>query len=83
MLSTIGFFLFIIAGINAAWVGLFALLSWSGQVGAKISKKVGTANDNTDQYIEQGKSFSKELLTKLSWRLALTLIGYLMYTFGT
>ena len=75
--STIALIVAVIAGANALWVLFWFLLNWSSGLGAKLSKKVGTANEKTDGYIEQGKNFSKELLQKLVWRKPLPLWLYL------
>lgn len=82
-MGIIGLILMIIGFANAAWVGILYLISMSALLGTKISKKVGTANENTDGYIEQGKSFSNGLLKKLIWRLAIGCIGWAMYYFET
>lgn len=68
---------------NAALVLVLYLISLSALMGTKLSKKVGTANQKTDQYIEQGKSFSNDLLVKLIWRIAIGLIGMALYYFET
>ncbi len=68
---------------NAAWVAILYILSLSAIAGTKISKKVGTANDKTDGYLEQGKSMSNDLLKKLVWRLAIGCIGWLMFYIAT
>lgn len=80
--SLIGFFIMLIGGLNFLWILLWYVLSLSGQAGAKISKKVGTDNENTDQYIEENKSFNKDLIQKLAVRGIVTFIGALMYFFG-
>jgi hypothetical protein len=59
------------------------LLSLSAVLGTKISKKVGTANEKTDEYLEQGKSMSNDFLMKLIWRLAIGFVGWIMYYFAT
>jgi len=82
MISLIGLFLTLIAGLNALWSLLLYLLYLSGIIGAKASKKIGTDNNKTDEYIEIGKSHSKKFLLSFGWRLALTIIGYLMYSLG-
>lgn len=69
--------------VNAAWVAILYVLSLSAVAGTKISKKVGTANENTDEYLEQGKSISKGLLKKLIWRLAIGCLGWLMFYIAT
>lgn len=68
---------------NAAWVAILYILSISAVAGTKISKKVGTANEKTDEYLEQGKSISNNLLKKLIWRLAIGCIGWLMFYIAT
>ncbi|MBS1734766.1 MAG: hypothetical protein JST02_15855 [Bacteroidetes bacterium] len=79
--STIALIVAVIAGANALWVLFWFLLNWSSGLGAKLSKKVGTANEKTEGYIEQGKNFSKELLQKLVWRIALAIVALPVYYF--
>lgn len=69
--------------INAAWVGILYIISLSAFAGTKLSKKVGTANEKTDEYLEQGKSISNGLLKKLIWRLAIAFTGWLMFYIAT
>ena len=69
--------------INAAWVGILYIISLSTVAGTKLSKKVGTANEKTDEYLEQGKSITNNLLKKLIWRLAVGFIGWLMVYIAT
>lgn len=68
---------------NAAWVGVLYILSLSAVAGTKISKKVGTANDETDGYLEKGKAISNSLLKKFIWRLAVGGLGWLMFYIAT
>ena len=68
---------------NAVLVAILYIISLSAVAGTKISKKVGTANENTDQYLEQGKSVSNALLKKLIWRLAIGCIGWLLFYIAT
>ena len=82
-LSIIGTILMIFGFASAAWVGFLYIISLSAVAGTKISKKVGTANDKTDEYLEQGKSMSNNLLKKLIWRLAIGGIGWLMFYIAT
>lgn len=82
-LGIIGMILMIFGFANAAWVAILYIISLSAVAGTKISKKVGTANENTDQYLEQGKSVSNALLKKLIWRLAIGCIGWLLFYIAT
>jgi hypothetical protein len=82
-LSIIGTILMIFGFASAAWVGFLYIISLSAVAGTKISKKVGTSNDKTDEYLEQGKSMSNNLLKKLIWRLAIGGIGWLMFYIAT
>lgn len=82
-LSIIGMILMFVGFANAAWVAVLYVLSLSAVAGTKISKKVGTANENTDDYLEQGKSISRGLLKKLIWRLAIGCLGWLMFYIAT
>lgn len=82
MVSDIGFFVLLIGGINTLWRLLWLIMAQSSMAGAKISKKVGTNNENTDKNIEVGESFSKQILSDLVPRVAVTIIGLLMYLLG-
>jgi hypothetical protein len=82
-LSIIGMILMLIGFANAAWVALLYILSLSAVAGTKLSKKVGTANDKTEGYLEQGKSISNDLLKKLIWRLAIGCAGWLIFYIAT
>lgn len=72
----------LLGGINTLWKLLWLVMAQSSMAGAKISKKVGTDNENTDQNIEIGKSFSKQLMSDLIPRVAVTVVGTLMYLLG-
>lgn len=82
-LSIIGMILMFIGFASAALVAVLYVLSLSAIAGTTISKKVGTANDKTDEYLEQGKSISNGLLKKLIWRLVIACIGWLMFYIAT
>lgn len=82
-MGTFGLILMIGGFVGAAWAGVVYLLSMSALLGTKISKKVGTANENTDSYIEQGKSFSNTILKKLIIRLLVGCVGWAMFYFAT
>lgn len=82
-LSITGMLLMIFGFANAAWVGLLYLFSLSAVAGTKLSKKVGTANDKTNDYLVQGQSLSSGLLKKLLWRLVIGGIGWLMFYIAT
>lgn len=82
-LSIIGMILMLFGFANAAWVAILYIISLSAVAGTKISKKVGTANEKTDEYLEQGKSMSNDLLKKLIWRLAIGCIGWLLFYIAT
>ena len=69
-------------GVRLAWVLLFYVLNVSGRAGAKISKKVGTDNDETDQHIETSKKFDKELIEKILWRGGVIVLGLILYLIG-
>ena len=81
MVSLIGFWIAIIAGINAAWSLFLYIMFVAGVGGAKLSKKVGTDNKNTDANIEVGKNESKKYLRSFIIRSAIALIAYLVYIF--
>lgn len=82
-LSIIGIILMLIGFASVALVAVLYVVSLSAVAGIKISKKVGTANDKTDAYLEQGKSISNGLLKKLIWRLAIGCLGWLMFYIAT
>jgi len=82
-MGIIGMILMIFGFANAALVALMYVLSLSARFGTKMSKKLGTATDKTDGYLEQGKSISNDLLVKLAWRLAIGTIGWIMYSIAT
>lgn len=72
-LSIIGMILMFLGFAGAAWAAVLYVLSLSAVAGTRLSKKVGTANDKTDEYLETGKAMSNNLLKKLIWRLAYVL----------
>ena len=78
-LSIIRMLLMLIGFVNAAWVAILYMLTLSAIVGTKLSKKVGTANNKTNAYLEQGKSISNNILKKLIWRLIIGCSGWLMF----
>jgi len=80
-IGIIGMLMMIFGLGNSAWFGILFLLSLSARVGTNLSKKLGTANERTDEYAERGKSISNDLLVKLIGSLAIALIGYLMNYF--
>lgn len=80
-MAILGAIIFYAGILNTAWVIIIYLITQSATLGAKISKKVGTSNKNTDSYIEQGRSFSNDMLVKIIYRAVITVIGYLMMTF--
>ncbi len=82
-LSIIGIILMFIGFASATLVAVLYVVSLSAVAGTKISKKAGTANDKTDEYLEQGKSISNGLLKKLIWRLAIGCLGWLMFYIAT
>ncbi|WP_291139031.1 hypothetical protein [Flavobacterium sp. UBA7663] len=82
-LSIIGMIIMVLGFINGAWIGILYIISLSAVAGTKLSKKVGTANEKTDEYLEQGKSMSNTLLKKLIWRLAVGCTGWLMFYIAT
>ncbi|WP_131368702.1 hypothetical protein [Chryseobacterium luteum] len=82
-LSIIGMILMFLGFANAAWVAVLYILSLSAVAGTKISKKVGTANERTDEHLETGKALSNGLLKKLIWRLAIGCLGWLMFYIAT
>lgn len=82
-LSIIGMILMFLGFANAAWVAVLYILSLSAVAGTKLSKKAGTANENTDAHLETGKAISNNLLKKLIWRLAVGCLGWLMFYIAT
>ena len=82
MVSEIGWFIMLIGIIATIWRALWLVLTQAGILGAKLSKKVGTDNERTDEHIETGKNFREELITGILARGLIVLIGFLMYKFG-
>ena len=78
-MEIIGMILMFIGFANAAWVLLLYVFSLSALFGTKLSTKLGTANDDTPKYLEQGKSISNGLFLKFIWRLAIGLTGLILY----
>ena len=79
MIEIIGVILMVVGGINLVWFLLWALLAWSGTLGAKISKKVGTDNEHTDAAIKTGENFGKTAIKKFVTSAILLSIGAIMY----
>ena len=79
MASFIGIILMVTGGINFIWFLIWASLIWSGTAGAKLSKKIGTSNENTDKAIEMGKDFGKQALNKVLISVVLCGIGAILY----
>ena len=78
-MGVVGFILMLLGGLNMAWFLLWALLAWSGTVGAKLSKKVGTDNENTDNAIAIGQDFKKKALNKFITSAVLAGVGAILY----
>lgn len=83
ILSIIGMILMFLGFAGAAWAAILYILSLSAVAGTKISKKVGTANEKTDEHLETGKAIANGLLKKLIWRLAIGFAGWLMFYIAT
>ncbi len=79
MINLLGAVLMIMGGINIAWFLLWSLMTWSGTLGAKISKKIGTDNDQTDATIAIGQDFKKKLLSKVIISSILAAVGAIMF----
>ena len=82
MLALIGTAFLLIGAVNMAWFLLWFLLAWSSTLGAKVSKKVGTDNDNTDNNIQLGEAFKKEALQKFAISTALLIVGSVLSHIG-
>jgi hypothetical protein len=82
MLSLLGLFLMVGGAAGTLWILFWQLLNASSRAGAKLSKKIGTDNEHTDESLEQNKTFTKELKQKLTIRACVTLAGFLFYYFG-
>jgi hypothetical protein len=80
-LGIIGMILMYGGFASAAWVLIIYILSLSAVTGTKLSKKLGTSNEKTDEYLNQGKAYSNQLLKKLGIRLITGVIGWLMCYF--
>lgn len=83
MLSLIGLFLLMGGTIGTAWILLWYMLNTSSRIGTSISTKTGIDNERTDEYIETGKQFSKELQQKLIIRATVALVGLALYYIGS
>ncbi|MDH5654892.1 MAG: hypothetical protein OEZ34_03220 [Spirochaetia bacterium] len=81
MASVIAYGLIIIGFINLIWFAFWVLLTWSGEVGVKLSKKLGTDNENTDQYAGIARSYKKEAIQKTIISAVLIGAGYLIKYF--
>jgi hypothetical protein len=79
MIKIIGMFLIGTGILNFAWFLFWALLAFSGSAGARLSKKVGTANEGTDGAIHIADSYGKVALTKVATSAVLAGIGCLCY----
>jgi hypothetical protein len=79
MIKVLGMFLIGIGALNFAWFLFWALLAFSGSAGARLSKKVGTNNEGTDDAIRLADSFGKIALTKIGISAALAGIGCICY----
>lgn len=82
-LGIIGMILMFVGFANAVWVAILYILSLGAVAGTKISKKVGTSNDKTDEYLKNGKSLSSTLLKRLIWQFAIGCLGWLMFYIAT
>lgn len=81
-MEIIGFLLMLFGGLNMAWFLLWFLMGWSSTVGAKLSKKVGTDNDHTDEYIQLGENFKKEAFRKFTISTTMLIVGSLLTHFA-
>lgn len=82
-MEIVGLILMVIGFINAIWVLVIYALSLSSLFGAKLSKRFGTSNENTDDYIGIGKSFNTSLLIKFTIRVLVGVAGWIIYYFAT
>ncbi|MEZ4437228.1 MAG: hypothetical protein R3F65_32950 [bacterium] len=73
-----GYLLMILGTVNAVWFALWALIAWSGSVGAKMSKKVGTDNQHTDAAIEVSRDLGRQAIEKLTISAVLFGVGALL-----
>ncbi len=79
MVNLLGAILMILGGINIVWFLLWSLMAWSGTFGAKLSKKIGTDNGQTDAAIAIGQDFKKKLLSKVIISSILAAVGAIMF----
>ena len=79
MIGIVGLILMLLGGVNIVWFLLWALIGWSGTLGAKLSKKVGTDNEHTDDAIAIGKDFGKKALSKGITSAVLMGVGAILY----
>ena len=83
MIAVIGAAFLLMGAVNMVWFLLWFLLAWSSTLGAKVSKKVGTDNENTDSNIQLGEAFKKEALKKFAISTALLIVGSLLSHIGS
>ncbi|MEO0768389.1 MAG: hypothetical protein AAFY72_02995 [Cyanobacteria bacterium J06649_4] len=81
-MEIIGFLLMLFGGLNMAWFLLWFLLGWSATLGAKASKKVGTANESTDDNILLGERFQREAFRKFAVSASMLIVGSLLTHFA-
>lgn len=81
MISTIGLWLMIIAGVGTFYYGFFLLMAVSAQAGAKLSKN-GKNDEIVESRIEENKAFSQGLKAKVRNGLIALAVGALLYFGG-
>ena len=79
MATLFGMVLMFLGGANFAWFLLWAMISGSGILGAKLSKKAGTDNEKTDDAIASGKEFAKKSIYKSVTSVVMFGLGALLY----
>ncbi|MGD1951367.1 MAG: hypothetical protein ACFB14_17220 [Leptolyngbyaceae cyanobacterium] len=83
MIALIGTAFLLMGAVNMAWFLLWFLLAWSSTLGAKVSKKVGTDNENTDSNIQLGEAFKREALQKFAISTGLLIVGSVLTHIGS
>ena len=81
MAVTIAYGLIILGFINLIWFGFWFLISWSGEIGTKFSKVVGTDNANTDKYAAMAAGYKKRALQRTVISAVVIGAGYLVKFF--
>lgn len=78
MAEIAGYVLMGLGAINAVWFLLWALIAWSGGVGARMSQRAGTDNAHTENAIEVSQNLGRQAVEKLTISAVLFGVGALL-----